>query len=351
MHDSAYTADPPTTMRLAFDKAGFHRIDPENTVLRVSLEPPPRDDDYLPAYNPVRSTSATASVCDALEVFGGAPDRDEFDRRDVYDEEDSCAALAESIRTIVAGVAQPGSQLNDELEPLLWGFVNMLHAQTQRLDRTIDKMLPEMRELERAQDGTEINALQLEMLTHRVQNLSDRRDAFERLRDFAASAYQLETGEMWRPRYGSHASQTRKLTSASIDARDFRRARDTLKNKAHMPNGTLVAVTGGKQVSETNCIWETLDRAKTKYGDIVLIHGDGPGTDKIASSWAAARGVHQIVCRPDWNAHGRAAPFRRNDDLLNMLPKGIIAFPGSGISGNLVDKARQLGIPVYRVTV
>ena len=235
MHDSAYTADPPTTMRLAFDKAGFHRIDPENTVLRVSLEPPPRDDDYLPAYNPVRSTSATASVCDALEVFGGAPDRDEFDRRDVYDEEDSCAALAESIRTIVAGVAQPGSQLNDELEPLLWGFVNMLHAQTQRLDRTIDKMLPEMRELERAQDGTEINALQLEMLTHRVQNLSDRRDAFERLRDFAASAYQLETGEMWRPRYGSHASQTRKLTSASIDARDFRRARDTLKTRLTCP--------------------------------------------------------------------------------------------------------------------
>ena len=56
-----------------------------------------------------------------------------------------------------------------------------------------------------------------------------------------------------------------------------------------------------------------------------------------------------MVCRPDWNAHGKAAPFRRNDELLNLLPKGVIAFPGSGITGNLVDKARQLGIPVYRV--
>ena len=34
---------------------------------------------------------------------------------------------------------------------------------------------------------------------------------------------------------------------------------------------------------------------------------------------------------------------------LNLLPKGVIAFPGSGITGNLVDKARQLGIPVHKV--
>ena len=93
----------------------------------------------------------------------------------------------------------------------------------------------------------------------------------------------------------------------------------------------------------------TLDRARAKYGDMVLLHGGGPGIEKIAASWAQARGVNQVICRPDWNAHGKAAPFRRNDELLNFLPKGVIAFPGSGITGNLVDKARQLGIPVYRV--
>ena len=56
--------------------------------------------------------------------------------------------------------------------------------------------------------------------------------------------------------------------------------------------------------------------------------------------------MHQIVCKPDWNAHGRAAPFRRNDELLILLPKGVIAFPGSGITANLVDKAKSMGIPV-----
>ncbi len=28
------------------------------------------------------------------------------------------------------------------------------------------------------------------------------------------------------------------------------------------------------------------------------------------------------------------------------MPKGVIAFAGNGITGNLVDKARRMGIPV-----
>ena len=72
--------------------------------------------------------------------------------------------------------------------------------------------------------------------------------------------------------------------------------------------------------------------------------------EKLRDTVAAAYRVHTgYVWRPDWTAHGKAAPFRRNDELLNLLPKGVIAFPGSGIIGNLVDKARQFGIPVHSV--
>jgi hypothetical protein len=34
--------------------------------------------------------------------------------------------------------------------------------------------------------------------------------------------------------------------------------------------------------------------------------------------------------------------------MLEALPAGLVAFPGSGISANLADKARKLGIPVWR---
>ena len=148
----------------------------------------------------------------------------------------------------------------------------MLHAQTQRLDRAVDRIVPEMRDLERAQDGTEVKAWKLERLTERVHNLGNRRDAFEKMRDFAADAYKAETGEHWRPRHGSHISQTGKLTSAAIDARDFVRARKDREMRAHIPDGTLVAVAGGKEAEDANAIWNALDNVRSKYADILFFH-------------------------------------------------------------------------------
>ena len=120
------------------------------------------------------------------------------------------------------------------------GFVNTLHAQVQRLDRGIDKIAPEMKDLGQEQDGSEIKSRELELLTDRVQNLGDRRDAFEGMRDLAAEGYRTETGDTWRPRNGSHSSQTGKLTSASIDARDYLRARKDRETSAHLPEGTRI---------------------------------------------------------------------------------------------------------------
>jgi hypothetical protein len=34
--------------------------------------------------------------------------------------------------------------------------------------------------------------------------------------------------------------------------------------------------------------------------------------------------------------------------MLDVLPIGVIAFPGTGIQENLADKARKLGIPVWK---
>jgi len=300
--------------------------------------------------NAPSTASPTAAVCESMALYGAAPERGEFDSREVWDADDAIDALGEAIRVIVDGITVEGTQLADERESLLWGFVNCLHSQVTRLDRTVDRITPEMKDLEKAQDGTEVKAHELETLTDRARNLGDRRDAFERLRDVAAEAYRVHTGDVWRPRHGSHSSRTGQLTSAAIDARDFRRARKDRETRAHLPDGTLVAITGGKTVADADAIWATLDLAKAKHGDMVLLHGGGPGVEKIAASWAEARGVNQVICRPDWSAHGKAAPFRRNDELLNLLPRGVIAFPGSGITGNLVDKARQLGIPVLRVS-
>ncbi len=137
--------------------------------------------------------SVTATVCEQAALYGATPERGEFDSRDIWDADDAIAAVSESFRILAEGVSPDGAQLADERESLLWGFVNMLHAQTQRLDRSVDRLTPEMRDLQRAQDGTEIKARELELVTDRAQNLGRRRDAFETLRDTAADAYRSAT--------------------------------------------------------------------------------------------------------------------------------------------------------------
>ena len=298
-----------------------------------------------------QAVSPTAVICENLEQFGGAPARGDPDTRAIWDHDEALLGLDKVVNLFVDEIAPDGTQLADERESLLWGFVNTLHMQTVRLDRAVDRLAPELKNLQHAQDGTEINAWELERIIERARNLGDRRDAFEQLRDAAAEHYRRDTGKTWRPRHGSHTSRTAQLTSAAIDARDFLRARENEKTQAHLPEGTLVAVTGSKPVENAQTICTALDHVHGKYPDMVLVHGGGPGAEKIAARWAESKGVHQVVCRPDWNAHGRAAPFRRNDQLLKLLPKGLISFPGSGVSENLVDKATQLGIPVHRIAL
>ena len=294
-----------------------------------------------------QAVSPTAVICENLEQFGGAPAKGDPDPRAIWDRDEALAGLDTILDNFVDEIAPDGTQLADERESLLWGFVNTLHMQSKRLDRAVDRLAPELKNLQRAQDGTEINAWELERIIERARNLGDRRDAFEQLRDAAAEHYRRDTGKTWR----SHTSRTAQLTSAAIDARDFLRARENEKTQAHLPEGTLVAVTGSKPVENAQTICTALDHVHGKYPDMVLVHGGGPGAEKIAARWAESKGVHQVVCRPDWNTHGRAAPFRRNDQLLKLLPKGLISFPGSGVSDNLVDKATQLGIPVHKIAI
>ena len=177
--------------------------------------------------------SATAAACEHAALYGATPERDEFDTRDIWDADDAIDAVHEAFRILARGVGPDGTQLSDERESLLWGFVNMLDSQTQRLDRAADKLMPDLRDLQREQDGTEIKSRELELVTDRSQNLTATgatrsRPCATRQRTPTA----VETGSMWRPRRGSHTSQTGKLTSAAIDARDYQRAR---KDRKTMP--------------------------------------------------------------------------------------------------------------------
>ena len=147
-----------------------------------------------------QQSSPTAIACEQAELFDATPGPDEPDNRDLWDEEDAMHAVDSAFHAFADDVARDGTQLADERESFLWGFVNLFHAQVNRLDRAVDALKPKLRDLERAQDGTEINAWELKRTVARARALGDRRDAFEKMRDHAAGAYREATGSTWRPR-------------------------------------------------------------------------------------------------------------------------------------------------------
>ena len=163
----------------------------------------------------------------------------------------------------------------------------------------------------------------------------------------AENILEAHLGQTWHPRAGSHVNR-RTLTASLIDSRDHIAAKRRADLEPLLPQGTRIAFTGGLDSNDHAAIWTALDRVHAKHADMVLLHGGAPrGAERIAAAWADNRGVTQIVFKPDWMRHGKSAPFKRNDQLLDTLPIGLIVFPGSGITDNLADKARTMGIPLF----
>ena len=134
-----------------------------------------------------------------------------------------------------------------------------------------------------------------------------------------------------------------------IDSRDFLAAKRRAETEPLLPAGPKIAFTGGLDFNDHRAIWDRLDKALAKHPDMVLLHGGSiKGAERIAACWAEKRKVPEIAFKPDWTKHAKAAPFKRNDQMLDVLPIGVMVFPGTGIQGNLADKAKKLGIPVWK---
>ena len=290
--------------------------------------------------------TATAHLFQELQLYGWRGFGDEPDPRPLPEPRVAHGAIADMFDALVGTLVD--TRLEPDLDDLCWSLVNLFHRRIDRLQRLLDDNEQAQRQSTRDPDGSDVRSVELERLLAEGMSLIERRNCFEGFRDLASDMFERHMGQSWHPRSGSRVNHTI-MTAAMIDSRDFLAAKRRSETEVMLPPGPRFAFTGGPDCNDHRRIWAALDKVHARHPDMVLLHGGTPkGAERIASRWADARKVPQIAFKPDWTRHQKAAPFRRNDQMLEALPIGVVVFPGSGVSANLADKARAKGIRVWR---
>ncbi|MFC3052372.1 DUF2493 domain-containing protein [Kordiimonas pumila] len=290
--------------------------------------------------------SPTAKAITEMTLYGKRPFSDELDHRPLPDSDDLANGLSDSFDVLTGLFAD--TRLEDDLQGILWGFVNVFQRKVTQVQKALDQNEDQQRKSQRQQDGSEVKSVELEDLITEGRTMLEQRQVFELMRDVGSELFEAKTGSVWQPRAGSTVNH-QSMTASMITSRDYLKAKRKAETQLNVPDGTLIAFAGGMEFEDVNAIYSALDKVKANNPDMVLMHGGAKkGAELIAAKWAANRRVTAIIFAPDWERHNRAAPFKRNDLMLAQAPKGVVIFPGSGITENLADKARALSIKVFR---
>ena len=88
--------------------------------------------------------------------------------------------------------------------------------------------------------------------------------------------------------------------------------------------------------------------ALAAYPDATVIHGGAKGFDTQVHELAIAGQRTVQVFRPDYRQHGRAAPLKRNTEMLAQADLVVALYDGRHTGGtySTIQKARKVGVPV-----
>ena len=306
---------------------------------------------------PLNPFLATADLGDAFDAMSAALE----DPRP-HPTEAALVQLGEALMTELLDTLL-GSALEDHASPIAESLIGGLHAAVKRLDRLADRHRETLARGLREFDASEVADHDLQQARAQTDAADAAVRAIELLRDAAAEAYATATGETWSPWRGSLRGSG--VTAAQVDATHALRTRDALRLADADPGRHVVAFRGAPAAvtpEDAMRIFDALNWAQGQWPDLSLALTGAKGAEQIARRWAAQKRVRLILARPDFDRHGRAAPFRANDTLMALEPVCVLALSMSVAGGatvgdkpfgpvlNLAEKAHAAGVRCVRIS-
>ena len=98
---------------------------------------------------------------------------------------------------------------------------------------------------------------------------------------------------------------------------------------------------------EITAFWLKMNQVHAKYGEFRIIHGGAKGADSMSGKWGNDMGFDVHIFPANWDKYGKSAGFKRNQQMLDTKPDGVIAFPGGKGTAHTVREAKRMGITVW----
>ncbi len=234
--------------------------------------------------------------------------------------EDALVQLGRALMTELLDVIAD-TALEDYQTILGEGLIGAFHSIATRIERDADRARDTMRSLDRNFDGSEAADTELQEATAKARSGDAATQAAELIRDAAAQTWTVATGEVWTAWRGSRRGTH--LTAAQLEAKAAIRAIRRRRDGEAEPGGTIVAFRGAPTADtrgDAGRIFDALNWALEQWPDMALATTGAKGSEKLAIKWAGQKGVKLILARADFETHGKAAPFRANDELIALEP-------------------------------
>jgi hypothetical protein len=112
---------------------------------------------------------------------------------------------------------------------------------------------------------------------------------------------------------------------------------ETLKKKQ-------IAIVGSRDYNWLSHVREYV--RELPHGTIV-VSGGAKGVDRTAEFAAKKRGLGVLLFLPQWERYGKAAGFRRNEEIVRNADVVVAFWDGkSRGTKNTIETARKLGVPL-----
>ena len=274
---------------------------------------------------------------------------------DALPTEDALVQLGRALMTELIDVISD-SALEDYQTILGEALIGAFHSAAGRIERDADRARDTMRMIDRDFDGSEASDVELQEATAKARAGDAATQACELIRDAASETWTVATGEVWTAWRGSRRGTH--LTAAQLEAKQAIRAIRNRKSGEGDPGGPVIAFRGAPTADtaqDAGRIFDALNWARQEWPDMALATTGAKGSEKLAIKWAQQKGVKLILARADFDTHGKAAPFRANDELIALEPTCCLTLVHSvdrakaeqrpfGPALNLGQKAMESGL-------